>query len=381
MDVCSAAARPPHPRDPDAPGPRASCRPARPAARRPRSPGRPPGRRPTGPLRPRCRPPGARPTRTSPLPSRLSPPGEHLAAPSALRATWVMTCARDQPGQSEGRRTASSSSWCTVSSSRSVSAVIRSSVGSSANPVMLGKLPASPGWGRVSVVPPSMATVPARKTTVTAAPSSSTSTRKPSANATFEDDAALPRHSADRLVIRGAREHNLKDVSLDLPRDALIVFTGLSGSGQVLAGVRHDLRRGPAALRRVAVVLRPAVPRADGQAGRRLHRGSLAGGLDRPEVDQPQPPVHGGHDHRGLRLPAAALRPGRPAALPGLRRADHPADPAADRRPAAGAARGHPVPGAGAGRARPQGRVRRPVPRAAGQGLRPGPGRRRGRSR
>ena len=36
----------------------------------------------------------------------------------------------------------------------------------------------------------------------------------------------------DRLVIRGAREHNLKDVSLELPRDALIVFTGLSGSGK-----------------------------------------------------------------------------------------------------------------------------------------------------
>ncbi|WP_242911174.1 excinuclease ABC subunit UvrA [Actinomadura terrae] len=36
----------------------------------------------------------------------------------------------------------------------------------------------------------------------------------------------------DRLIVRGAREHNLKDVSLDLPRDSMIVFTGLSGSGK-----------------------------------------------------------------------------------------------------------------------------------------------------
>ncbi len=34
------------------------------------------------------------------------------------------------------------------------------------------------------------------------------------------------------IVIRGAREHNLKDVSIELPRDRLIVFTGLSGSGK-----------------------------------------------------------------------------------------------------------------------------------------------------
>ena len=36
----------------------------------------------------------------------------------------------------------------------------------------------------------------------------------------------------DRLVVHGAREHNLKNVTVDLPRDALIVFTGLSGSGK-----------------------------------------------------------------------------------------------------------------------------------------------------
>ncbi len=37
---------------------------------------------------------------------------------------------------------------------------------------------------------------------------------------------------SNKIVIRGAREHNLRNVDLDLPRDKLIVFTGLSGSGK-----------------------------------------------------------------------------------------------------------------------------------------------------
>ena len=35
-----------------------------------------------------------------------------------------------------------------------------------------------------------------------------------------------------RIVVQGAREHNLKNVDVTLPRDAMIVFTGLSGSGK-----------------------------------------------------------------------------------------------------------------------------------------------------
>ncbi|MBR9825660.1 MAG: excinuclease ABC subunit UvrA [Alphaproteobacteria bacterium] len=40
------------------------------------------------------------------------------------------------------------------------------------------------------------------------------------------------RMALDKISVQGAREHNLKNVSVDLPRDSLIVFTGLSGSGK-----------------------------------------------------------------------------------------------------------------------------------------------------
>jgi len=42
----------------------------------------------------------------------------------------------------------------------------------------------------------------------------------------------MPPVGTDKLVIHGAREHNLRNVTLELPRDRLIVFTGLSGSGK-----------------------------------------------------------------------------------------------------------------------------------------------------
>ena len=38
--------------------------------------------------------------------------------------------------------------------------------------------------------------------------------------------------ASDRIVVRGAREHNLKNIDVELPRDQLVVLTGLSGSGK-----------------------------------------------------------------------------------------------------------------------------------------------------
>ncbi|MCI0736567.1 MAG: hypothetical protein L0Y50_09900, partial [Beijerinckiaceae bacterium] len=59
---------------------------------------------------------------------------------------------------------------------------------------------------------------------------------KPRANSGEAFGATLPapaRPSESRVIkIRGAREHNLKNIDLTIPRDKLVVFTGLSGSGK-----------------------------------------------------------------------------------------------------------------------------------------------------
>ena len=47
-----------------------------------------------------------------------------------------------------------------------------------------------------------------------------------------DSSPAVKRPDMSRLVVKGAREHNLRNVDLDLPRDSIIVFTGLSGSGK-----------------------------------------------------------------------------------------------------------------------------------------------------
>ena len=164
---------------------------------------------------------------------------------------------------------------------------------------------------------------------------------------------------ADQLVVHGAREHNLKDITVTPPAERARLHHRALRLGQVVARVRHDLRRGAAPLRRVALRLRAPVPADDGEARRRLDRRALAGDLDRPEDDVAQPALDGRHGDRDLRLPAAALRARRAAALPDLRPPDRGAEPRPDRRAGARAPRGDEVHGPRAGRPRPQGRVPR----------------------
>ena len=64
----------------------------------------------------------------------------------------------------------------------------------------------------------------------------------------------------DKIIIKGAREHNLKNVDLEIPRDKLIVMTGLSGSGKSSLAFDTIYADGE------PFVLCPNVPRTDGKA-------------------------------------------------------------------------------------------------------------------
>ena len=161
-----------------------------------------------------------------------------------------------------------------------------------------------------------------------------------------------------------------------IPKKKLVVLTGVSGSGKSLARLRHALRRGPAALRRVAVGLRAPVPRPDGEAEVRHDPRPLAHHLDRAEDDRHEPALDRRHDHRDLRLPARAVGARRRAALPPLRRAGAGADRPADRARAARGAGRHAALAARAAAREPQGRAPRAARRSAARRLR-APARRR----
>ena len=164
-----------------------------------------------------------------------------------------------------------------------------------------------------------------------------------------------PEMGTDRIIIAGAREHNLKDISLSLPRDKFIVITGLSGSGKSSLAFDTIYAEGQ---RRYVESLSAYARQFLGQMNKPdvdSIEGSVAGHLHRPEDHLAQPALHRGHGHRGLRLPAAALRPHRPSALLDLRPAHRGAEQGADRRPDPGAGARHPVRHQGAGGAQPEG--------------------------
>ena len=125
--------------------------------------------------------------------------------------------------------------------------------------------------------------------------------------------------SPAHIRIVGARQNNLRNLSLDLPLGELTVITGVSGFRQVLAGLRHPLCRGPAALYRDLFALRAAVPRPHGTAPGGPHRGNSPGHRHRPDQSGAHLALHRRDDDRDQRSPQAAVCPRGAAVLPGLR--------------------------------------------------------------
>ena len=152
---------------------------------------------------------------------------------------------------------------------------------------------------------------------------------------------------------------------------------GPVGVGQVIAGVRHHLRRRAAPLRREPVGLCAPVPGADGQAGRGLDRGPVAGHFHRAEDDLQEPALHRRHGHGDPRLHAPALGARGRALLAGHRTADREPDDQPDGGQADGLAGRRAHSAAGARGAGPQGRVPQGTGRVATRRLPAGQDRRR----
>ena len=91
------------------------------------------------------------------------------------------------------------------------------------------------------------------------------------------------------IAIRGAREHNLKNVDLEIPRDQLVVFTGLSGSGK--SSLAFDTIYAEGQRRYVESPLRlcAPVPRNDAEAGRGSDRRPVA--RRSPSSKRPRPAI------------------------------------------------------------------------------------------
>ena len=178
------------------------------------------------------------------------------------------------------------------------------------------------------------------------------------------------------ISIRGAREHNLKNVDLDLPRDRLVVITGLSGSGKsslafdtvYAEGQRRYVESLSAYARQfLELMQKPDVDSIEGL--------SPAISIEQKTTSR-NPRSTVGTVTEIYDYPAPAVRPGRRALLAGDRPADREPDRVADGRPHQDDGRRHAALPDGAHRARPQGRVPQGTAGAAEEGFPAGQGRR-----
>ena len=153
--------------------------------------------------------------------------------------------------------------------------------------------------------------------------------------------SAAMKDGLTHIRIRGAREHNLKGVNVDIPRNELVVITGLSGSGKsslafdtiYAEGQRRYVESLSAYARQfLELMQKPDVDSIEGP---------LAGDLDRAEDHLAQSALDRRHRHRNLRLHAPALGARRHSVFARHRPADRGDASQRNGRPHHGAARRH----------------------------------------
>jgi len=99
------------------------------------------------------------------------------------------------------------------------------------------------------------------------------------------------------IVIKGAREHNLKNIDISIPRDKFVVITGLSGSGKSSLAFDTIYAEGQRRyVESLSAYARQFLEQMD-KARCRLHRRSLPSHLHRAEEHLQEPPLHSRHGY------------------------------------------------------------------------------------
>ena len=134
----------------------------------------------------------------------------------------------------------------------------------------------------------------------------------------------------DKIIVRGAREHNLKNINVEIPRNRLVVITGLSGSGKsslafdtiFAEGQRRYVESLSSYARQfLGLMEKPDVDQIEGL--------SPAVSIDQKSVSH-NPALDGRYSHRNLRLPSPVVCAGGDPALPEMRSRSIGAERAAD---------------------------------------------------
>ena len=163
----------------------------------------------------------------------------------------------------------------------------------------------------------------------------------------------------DRIIITGAKQHNLKNVTVEIPKKKLVIFTGVSGSGKSSLAFDTLYAEGQ---RRYIESLNAYARQFLGQMDKPVYD-SIRGLAPTISIEQKaasgQSALDRGHGDRDPRLPARALGACRQAHLLQLRPAGLPAVEPADRGGGGGPARGHEVPAPRSPRQGAQGRAPR----------------------